>query len=394
MRDARSARLERWALQAAARELLPTERVSYCLRRVIPNPDGGEAGVGVWYSESVKRAHFKGLMTCGSVWQCPICAAKVTERRRVELTEAIERATGLRAVLVTFTLHHDRRDDLGALLADLLESYRAFQGGRAWVQLVQSFGFVGSVRALEVTHWINGWHPHLHVLMFFREGADLSGLADALADRWLSSLAKQGRTADREHGLQVSDRKGDVARYVAKFGHNPSPNHWTVEHELVKSPAKMGAGEHKTPMQLLRDYLHGNKRAGYLFKEYAQVFKGRHQLQWSRGLRALLGLTKEASDQELAERAEQDAALLAMLSLKQWRIILAHDARGEVLEVAHSGDVGKLRAFVDDLTGDLSLPVRASRSICDETRLGEVVNLEKVRGRRIERNEFFASLGV
>jgi hypothetical protein len=394
VRDAKAARLERWALQSAARELLPTEAVSYCMRRVVPSPDGSKDGVGVWYSESVKKAHYKNLATCHSVWSCPICSAKITERRRVELTEAMERATGLRAVLATFTMHHDRRDDLSELLADLLEAYRAFQSGKGWTLITQSFGFVGSVRALEVTHWLNGWHPHLHVLMFFREGVDLSGLADALTDRWLASLAKRGRTADREHGLQISDRKGDVARYIQKFGHDPSPNRWTVEHELVKSPAKMGVGEHRTPMQLLRDYLHGDKRSGYLFKEYAQVLKGRHQLQWSRGLRKLLGLVKEATDQELAERSEQDAALLATLSLKQWRIILAHDARGEVLEVAHGGDAKKLLDFVNSLTGDLSMPVRASRAVCDETRLEELVNLDKARQHRIERNKFFASLGV
>jgi hypothetical protein len=196
--------------------------------------------------------------------------------------------------------------------------------------------------------------------------------------------------ADREHGLQISDRKGDVARYIAKFGRDPKPNRWTVEHELVKSPAKVGTGEHKTPMQLLRDYMMGDKRAGYLFKEYAQVFKRRHQLQWSRGLRDLLGLGQEATDQELAERAEQDAALLAMLSLKQWRVILAHDARGEVLEVAHGGDAAKLRDYVDSLTGDaIKTQGRVGRNAENGAAAARLDGRRKVRKAR---NDFLAGL--
>lgn len=392
MNDARQARLERWALQAAARELLPDERVSFCLRRVVPSPDGSKDGVTVWYSEAVKRAHYKNLALCGSVWTCPICSAKITERRRVELTEAIERASGLQAVLVTFTMSHSNRDDLGALLADLLDAFCEFKSGNNWTTLVQRFGLVGSVRALEVTHWINGWHPHLHVLMFFRDGVDVAALGDALTDRWLSSLAKHGRKADREHGVQISDRKGDVAAYIQKFGHDPKPNRWTVEHELTKSPVKRGFGEHRTPMQLLRDYLHGDKRAGNLWREYARVFKGRHQLQWSRKLRALLGLGKEATDAELAEATEQDAVLLAQLSLKQWRVILANDARGELLEVAHSGDAAKVRAFVDSLTGDLALPVRDTRAACDAVLLGAVVHLDRARRNRVDLIKFLAEM--
>ncbi len=84
---ARDARLLRWALQAEARALLPDERVAECLRAINPLA----AGVQVLHSPLHQVAHYKSLIVCGSVWMCPLCAAKISERRRAELEQAIVR---------------------------------------------------------------------------------------------------------------------------------------------------------------------------------------------------------------------------------------------------------------------------------------------------------------
>src|SRR6266849_5900961 len=70
-------RLLKWALQAEARAILPNERIAYCLRQVNPIA----AGVEVYHSPEHRRAHYGGLFVCGSIWMCPICAAKISERR-------------------------------------------------------------------------------------------------------------------------------------------------------------------------------------------------------------------------------------------------------------------------------------------------------------------------
>lgn len=40
----------------------------------------------------VCRAHYFGLQACASLWTCPICAAKISECRRVELQEGMAAA--------------------------------------------------------------------------------------------------------------------------------------------------------------------------------------------------------------------------------------------------------------------------------------------------------------
>ena len=105
----------------------------------------------------------------------------------------------------------------------------------------------------------------------------------------------------------------------------------------------------RTPLELLSMASQGDRQAGKLWSEYALVFKGRHQLQWSRGLRSILGLGAELSDKELADRADEDSILLASLSHDQWRVIKSNDLRGEVLEVASSGDAVKFWNYLESI---------------------------------------------
>lgn len=340
----RNKRVERFWLQALARDLLPDERVSVCLRAVQPK----RPKMAVMYSPGVGRSHYRGLIVCGRTWQCPVCAARITEGRRSELAAAIGSAD-LDQVMLTYTLQHSISDKLPALLAALLDSYRrGMKRGRAWELFCKRVGWVGSVRSLEVTYGDNGWHVHCHELVFLKRGqaAQLVDEASWLKHRWLSALAAAGMSASWERGLDV--RQGDywVREYVAKYGHEPIRTPWTLESELTKAPVKLGREGGRSPMQLLADYGLGDLQAGALYVEYVQAFKGRSQLTWSRGLRSRLGLGVEVSDDQLADEDYQDSEILAMLTREQWAVIVRNDWRGQLLEVADSGSRMAVEAFL------------------------------------------------
>ena len=351
-------RLNRWALQSAARVLMPNERVSWCLRRPGFDPETRRHYPDVWvmYAEEMKRAHYKHLTVCGSVWMCPLCAAKISERRRVELSQAIENSDFFFA-LVSETLQHSYEDKLKDSLDALMHARKKLKAGRAWQDFIRRFEIVGTISSLETTYGVNGHHPHDHTLLVARRPLDAGAVHDFIFPRWLAALSERDRSASSERGIDVRTAQSDVADYVAKWGHEPKnpkrPMGWTIEHELTKSVSKMSRGDKGlTPLDLLQAFLGGDQRAGKLWKEYAGTFKGRHQLQWSRGLRELLGLGKLESDQEIAERADQPAVLLARLSLHQWQVVLGNDARGELLEVASSGDVAQLQEFLHQIGAD------------------------------------------
>jgi hypothetical protein len=60
-------------------------------------------------------------------------------------------------------------------------------------------------------------------------------------------------------------------------------------------------------------------------------------------------VAEEKTDEEIVEEIVEDAVILAQLDLAAWRIVLANDARAELLDVASSGDAEKVRLFLGSL---------------------------------------------
>jgi hypothetical protein len=346
-------RLEKWHLQSVARFLVPKERVRLCFRARIPDRDG----VDVYYSPVHGSAHYGGLQVCGSVWMCPVCAARVAERRRELLTRALAAATALggRPLLVSYTFRHrGHQHTLAGALGAFLASQSAMAGHRAYRRLLESCGVLGTVKALEVT-WgrRNGWHPHSHVIMFAPAEIDPDRLEAALYAIWSREARRHRLSMTRERGVVVQRTDDRLAGYVAKWGHAPSRRLWGAEDELTKSHSKRSHQEDGyTPFDLLRWLVDtGESQAAVLFRDYAATFKGRRQLTWTPGLADLLGVGAEAakSDEQLAVEVREDAPLLATLTPAEWRAVLALDERGQLLEVARSGDVVVFREYINRL---------------------------------------------
>lgn len=325
-RDAAGSRFERFALQAAARRLLPESRTAKCLRL---RAKGRE--IQVLKSREHKSCSYKGLQTCGSVWGCPVCAAKISERRRVELQAAIalHQAQGGHVLLATYTTPHYLGDDLALVLAGQAKALNYLNTDRASRKVFDDMACIGQVRALEVTHGRkrainNGWHPHYHVLLFVASGLDLAALQVRLFDRWVSACLKAGLKApSAAHGVRLDDGS-KAAAYASK---------WGLESEMTKGHIKK-ARDGETPFDFLRAYLaDGDKQAGALFAEFAKVFKGKRQLHWSAGLKKRFAIG-EMTDEELANKQDDQAVLLGSISLEQWRAILRHEGRAIVLELA------------------------------------------------------------
>lgn len=340
-----AARLERFAMQSAARSVLPGHRVGCCLRR----RQGGK-DVEVWKAAGTGAAHYKKLQTCGSVWVCPICAAKISEKRRAELVSAVatHKAQGGAVLLLTLTNPHERGNKLSDLLEGQTQAFTRFLKGRVWDLLANRIGLVGHVRAWEVTHGVNGWHPHFHVLLFVREGLDLASLHRDLLARWQSCCEKAGlhRPSDA-HGIRLDDGT-HAARYAAK---------WGIEQEMTKGHiAKKAKSGGSSPFDLLRRVLadRSDKQAAFLFREFAEAFHGRRQLVWSKGLKDRFSI-QAVADELIAEGGDEESVRLGVLSVEDWRRVLWVEGRSIVLELARHGwpavelYLGGLRRSLGDL---------------------------------------------
>jgi len=245
--------------------------------------------------------------------------------------------------MAAFTLQHSRADKLAELKADLSAALRALTCDREYTRLKVKLGIVGTISAFEVTFGAAGWHPHRHCLFVSERAlssAELAELSETVSRRYIAILKRRGRYAMDEVAVVFS--QGDrqtVADYVVK------EQTWNTASEMTKAPVKKASNGGASPFELLERSKTDDK-AARLFQEYYRTFKGTHQLQYSRGLRALLGLTEQAkTDAELAAQ-EDEGILLVTLSRETWRRVCELELRGPLLEAAECQIYGHLEQWL------------------------------------------------
>lgn len=344
-------KIKRFALQSVVRNILPKSRTSCCLRLRQKSKD-----IQVWRSVEFNSAAYAGLQTCGSVWTCPVCAAKIAERRRAEILTAMtaHKAAGGIVTMMTLTAPHTRFDKLVDILAKQAKALKYLNSDRSTRVIFSEMGIIGQIRALEVTHGRlspinNGWHAHYHILQFSSPNPlktcfspmQLYEWAERLHVRWAACCVRAGLKApSREHGIKLHDGS-KAATYAAK---------WGLEDEMTKGHTKK-ALHGETPFDFLRAYLANpqDKQAAALFKEFAEAFKGKRQLHWSAGLKKLFKIG-DFSDEELSVQMEDYAVLLGTLSVEQWRDVLRVEGRGILLLHASAGGWEAVQQYLNLIT--------------------------------------------
>ena len=348
--DAQETRRQRYEMKTAAEKVLGNgSRLFKCQRMRIDKTKDVEIKI----SKESGKGFFSGFQACGSVWLCAVCAPKVTERRKVEVAQAVElaKAQGFKVMLLTGTAPHGHGDDVRVVLAALKQGWKHTSCGRKAQALRQEIGLVGSIRVLETTYGENGWHPHFHALLILDTDMTPAQVEEAWWPLWRDGCVKAGLgEPSRMHGLKVEDGSR-AAQYLTK---------WGMEHELTKGHLKKGKSS-LTPWDLMRVMAFGpdhftispelretlqrlaidQDRARALWFIYAQAFKGNRQLYWSNGLRKLLGLGLEKSDQELAEADPQETAVtVATVNNTQRLALIRGRAWSDVLIVAEHDPAG------------------------------------------------------
>ena len=313
-------------------------------------------------SPNKNKAFFGGVMQCASVWTCPVCSAKINERKASDMRVAFNQAPelGYKVSLMTFTAPHAAADTIKDLSSKMRESIVSFWRERQIAKWKKNKGVIGNIRAFEVRYGDNGWHPHFHLIVFSKEA--IFDDKDILLDKWQRVCMRHGLDKPNEYGLDIQDgsKAGD---YICKFGSDGEVLKrfdgenvtWDAADEMTKGHAKKGKKGSLGPWDLLRCLDEAKtekekKKYHGLFLHYARAFKGVAQLKWSRGLRKVFELDKEKTDEELINEKEDKAKLLCHLFREEWRYLIKNKARAKILEIAEkSGSNGIARYFYDEI---------------------------------------------
>lgn len=400
----------RWALQRQAGRIMNDkvprtnrdgQEVVHWVYRVAMCHRGMEGNaVSVHRSPDGQRAEFSsGVQTCASPWHCPVCAPKIAARQVEQMNLGIHRwlERGGSVYFLTLTNQHERdgagQGECKPALNRLTAALGSVKGKRAWRDVMKLCGSPGSIRALETTYGeLNGWHHHTHEILFGARDALVMDRRGGVV-RHLSPLFRLARIWAREliqrglAGLKPGDtgaarfkklrdlltycldvRPGAyAAEYVAKFGKEPESERgrWGMASELAKSHLKAAASDgsywrrcvHASPWELLNDALDGDLSSEDLWREFALAFHGRAKLYWSPGLKALLDIP-DISEIEFARAPDARCTVpVCDIGPIQWRLVIAHDARFEVLRAAALDGRAGVEAFLAKLEG---LPARYS----------------------------------
>ena len=314
----------------------------------------GRAGAG-------RTAGFGGLQTCGSTWACPECSAKIAHTRKAELHAAQKEARrrGWTIAHVTMTMRHHNGQALKDLWDALSYAWGAATSGRAWQAEKLLFGVQGWVRLVEVTHGENGWHVHVHSLIFSDAkgfGRNPGNLASLMFVRWAAALKRKTMKAPLiEHGgLKVRVLGGqddDLSDYFTKNVYAAESEEKDLERlalEMARGDLKDAKDGNRTPFKILEDVVtNGDAQDLALWHEWERGSKGRRQMTWSRGLRDDLVQEPELSDEEIAQQ-DVGGDVVVLLTGPTWKAICREKGtRSTVRSMACMDDTGDvLRAYL------------------------------------------------
>lgn len=281
-------------------------------------------------------AHYAGLMTCGNIWACPVCSAKIRAARAAEISQGLSHLISDEqggALFVTLTLPHEADDALSRTIELVSEGFSAVQRGRPYSRERDEYGIIGHIRSFEVTHGHeHGWHPHLHVAVCLsrpgtpRVAGELRAGWQARWDRW---LIRQNWPASADGigvRVQVVRTTADLADYIAKVQDGKLSQYRADKHagwELARADLKVARESgHRMPFEILAAFGTDGLAADLdLWHEYEAATKGRSSIRWSKGLRSiLLPDAEELTDEQIAA-AEQDGEVIALIRNDLWRLI-------------------------------------------------------------------------
>ena len=330
-------------LRSVAANLLPDEAVARCGRHPVGDFAKGVPPGYVAIRSNGEVAGFVGVVTCGSVWVCPDCAAKIAAERRREVRRLLlaHRDAGGAVYMATFTMPHHAHQCPRELRRAVSKAFTALLTGKARAREWGRAGVLGYVRALEVTHGANGWHPHLHVLWVLRDCNPFAAAAFGkwLFRRWSATIERAGFGVCSPGAWRFEEVRtvAEAGEYVVKGA---------ADWELTHAHLKDGRDGNRGPMQILADV----ERFGLcgdvlLFQRYAAAFKGARQLTWSVGLRERYEVC-ELTDQEAAAREVLEMRTVALLSVRGFEKVVVRGLLVELLEVAAAGSFAAVAAFL------------------------------------------------
>lgn len=292
---------------------------------------------------------WSGLMRCGSVHFCPVCAAKVFRLRGEQISQIFDHVHNKNgsALLITFTFGHKGSDKLSDLMLRFREAKKFMVKHRRFRNIREAHGNWGFASTTEITYSLDhGWHPHYHDAWFMNNNSlikvDCDALASELFKIWKIACEKFGLNTiefykDRRIGVDVRE-SWNAADYMTKFDRERS---WSLPAEMTAGRLKMAKSGSFTPWSLLESaIIRGRDSTEFkLFLEYMRACKNFEpvSLRGCRNLCLELGLPTSLNDFKDAN-LQGEAEIIGEIDATKFDLVVRQGGMGRILEAVRNGE--------------------------------------------------------
>lgn len=359
--------LGKWQRKTDEGAVMVEPSMSAAKCRLAPLPDREAVDIVV---SAEGEAHYGGLMVCGNPWVCPVCAPIIRAKRAEEVRSVAKGVLGDGGsiVFVTTTIPHDFVDDLKPMWEAISSGWRYLFSVRKWhgdskkeavsklvpdVGMAGELGYIGQVRAFEVTHGGNGFHPHVHALLCFDRDLDADdeeALFGYILRRWQKRIKAKGyRSPSARHGVLIERVRtvDELGNYLTKVEGLESLQA-DIGMELT-GVGKTAKGKNRSPWQILWSFHDtGDMADADLFRTFAKASKGRASLYISPNLRKLYLQEEEQTDEAIAA-ADVGGEVVAKIDGTAWKLLNSQvrSIQIRILEAAEDHRADLVGAFAE-----------------------------------------------
>ena len=246
--------------------------------------------LGVQIIANGQYARIIGPRPCNHSWACPECTARQMRKYSTRIGAALDalKKENYAATMFTLTIFHTRTQSCEESftllrkawnLMDKQKTWRRkkkdgtyYVNAGVWSQFHNEFQFTHHVKTLETTYGNHGWHPHIHMLIWFKKD-DLQKLAEweeKLNEEWARCVDKAAKLLwgdqsdkyrirkfleskdtreDSEHlGLHISKTKTGK---IKEWSSGDYICGWGGNNELTGLGMKIARKDNMTPFQIL-----------------------------------------------------------------------------------------------------------------------------------------------
>ena len=277
------------------------------------------------------RIKLGNLAVCGS-HICPVCGPRVAQKRRKEVEDAVKwgLSQSLIPIMLTLTTRHTKADRLDSLIGQQRNALRRWKRHRKFSKAKKQIPHI--ISAFEETVGKNGWHPHIHLLMFVRADSlnKALRLIASLRDAWTLAAKAEGLEVGRSGYKATVSTEGNEAKaasiYMTKAWGKTDDSSlkvvgtktWGIAEEITLTFAKKAYGKSRTPFKLLIDAYQGDSHALGLWQVWVKAVKGKSVLRFSQGLKGAAGIKKKTNKEVATVEPEEIDFLIALVGADIW----------------------------------------------------------------------------